>query len=381
MDLKEARNKIDRIDSELVRLFQERMKASSEVAEYKRATGMAVYDPARERAIMADIAAKSDENMRSYMRVLYALIFELSRSYQCTLLNKGSELYSSIEKAIETTPKVFPKDAEIACQGVEGAYSQAACQKLFAFPDIKYYSSFGKVFSAIESGECDYGILPLENSTAGSVNKVYDLMIEHQFHIVRSVRVKIDHNLMVNEGADLSDIREVISHEQALNQCSAFLTSLGKDVKITPAENTAKAAEIVSKSDRTDIAAICSKNCADLYGLKCLRSSVQDAGNNHTRFICISKKLEIYPGSDRTSLMLVAPHSPGSLYRVLARFYALGINLQKLESRPIPNEDFEFMFYFDLDASIYSPEFVQLMCELDGLCDDFKYLGSYSEVI
>lgn len=381
MDLQESRKKIDKIDDELVKLFEERMAVSAEVAEYKRQTGKAVLDPARERAKMADISSKSKENMRSYMRVLYSLIFELSRAYQCSLLNKDSELYTNISKAIDTTPKVFPKEAKIACQGVEGAYSQAACQKLFAFPDINYYSSFRKVFTAIESGECDYGILPLENSTAGSVNKVYDLMIEHKFHIVRSVRVKIDHSLMAKKGTKLSDIKEIISHEQALNQCSAFISSLGKNVKVTAVENTAKAAETVSKSEKGDIAAICSKSCQDLYGLECLQSSIQDAGNNHTRFICISKKLEIYPGADRTSLMLVAPHSPGSLYRVLARFYALGINLQKLESRPIPNEDFEFMFYFDLDASIYSPEFIQLMCELDGLCDDFKYLGSYTEII
>ena len=146
-------------------------------------------------------------------------------------------------------------------------------------------------------------------------------------------------------------------------------------------ENTAVASEMVAKSGQKDVAALSSRSCAELYGLNCLASSVQDKGNNRTRFICISKNLEIYPGSDKTSIMMVLPHKPGALYKVLARLYTLGINVTKLESRPIPDREFEFMFYFDLDTSIYSEEYVQLMCELDELCEEFKYLGSYTEVI
>ena len=148
-----------------------------------------------------------------------------------------------------------------------------------------------------------------------------------------------------------------------------------------PVENTAVAAETVAKSGRTDIAAIASHTCEELYGLKSLADSVQDEGNNRTRFICISKNLEIYPGADKTSIMMILPHKPGALYKVLARMYVLGINVIKLESRPLPDKDFEFMFYFDLETSIYSEEFVQLMCELDDLCEEFKYLGSYTEVV
>lgn len=138
---------------------------------------------------------------------------------------------------------------------------------------------------------------------------------------------------------------------------------------------------MVAQSDRSDVAALSSCRCAELYGLQCLESTVQDNGNNHTRFICISRKPEIYPGADKTTLMMILPHRPGALYKVLARLYALGINLQKLESRPLPDRDFEFMFYFDLETSIYSDEFVQLICELGDLCEECKYLGSYSEVI
>ena len=138
---------------------------------------------------------------------------------------------------------------------------------------------------------------------------------------------------------------------------------------------------MVADSPRGDVAALSSRYCADLYGLDCLADSVQDKGNNYTRFITISKDLEIYPGADKTSIMLSIPHKPGSLYRILARFYALGINLIKLESRPIPDRDFEFMFYFDLETPVYSREFIQLMNELGGVCEEFRYLGSYSEIV
>ena len=243
-----------------------------------------------------------------------------------------------------------------------------------------YFNNFASIFSSIDKGMCDYGVLPIENSTAGSVKQIYDLMMYYNFYIVRSVRVKVDHNLLAKKGADLNNIREIYSHEHALAQCTNFINSLG-NVKVNVVENTAIAAKMVADSDRTDIAAISSRSCAPLYGLDCLASSIQDKGNNYTRFICISKNLEIYPGADRTSLMMIISHKPGSLYRVLARFYALGINLVKLESRPIPDRDFEFMFYFDLDTPVYSKEFIQLVCELDSLCEEFRYLGSYSEMI
>ena len=380
MDIQQLRGQIDEIDDELVHLFIRRMDVASQIADYKKEHGLPIFVPAREREKLAEAAKKAGPEMANYARVLYSMLFELSRSYQGKRNETLSPLYETITQAIETTPKLFPPSAMVACQGVEGAYSQIACEKIFKSPFILYFKNFDGVFTAIEQGLCQYGILPIENSSAGSVKKVYDLMIHHNFSIVRTFRLKIDHNLLAAPGATLEGIKEVYSHEQAINQCSELLSSM-QGVKVIPVENTAVAAEMVSKSGRTDVAALSSRSCAELYGLKCLASSVQDKGNNYTRFICISKRLEIYPGADKTSIMMILNHRPGALYKVLARMYVLGINVTKLESRPLPDRDFEFMFYFDLDTSIYSEEFVQLMCELDDLCEEFKYLGSYTEVV
>ncbi len=381
MELADLRVQIDKIDTELVELFKRRMNVSAEVAEYKRRTGMNVLDASRERALLDKVSELSGEEFEEYTRTLYATILELSRSYQHKKLGDASKLYKEIEQSLENTPKLFPERAVVACQGVEGAYSQIAAERLFKAPNIVFFKDWESVFSAIGNGECRYGVIPIENSTAGSVKQVYDLMISRSFKIVRTVRIKIDHNLLAKSGTKLEDVKEIVSHEQALSQCAAYLAKNFPNAKITRVENTAKAAELVAHSDRSDIASLSSRTCAAQYGLDVLATAVQDNGNNHTRFICITDKLEIYPGADRTTLMLVTTHRPGALYRILSRFNALGINLLKLESRPIPERDFEFMFYFDLEASVYSPKLAQLLSELERECDEFKYLGSYTEVI
>lgn len=380
MDLNDYRQQLDKLDDEMVELFTQRMELCAQIAAYKKENSLPVLDVRREREKLMDISEKTKPELRDYAMSLYSLIFELSRSSQNRLLGTDNELTGSIKAAIDNTSKLFPSSAIVACQGVEGAYSQLACDKLFKLPNIFYFSTFEAVFAAIDQGLCSYGVIPLENSTAGSVNMVYDLMQKHDFKIVRSIRLKVDHNLLVKPGTRLENIKEIYSHEQAISQCARYLQKF-KGVKVIPCENTAVAAKMVAESGRNDVAALSSRQCMKLYGLECLEESVQDMGNNYTRFICISKNLEIYPGADRTSLMMVVSHQPGSLYKVLSRFYALGINLNKLESRPIPERNFEFMFYFDIDTSVYSPEFIQLMGELQSLSEEFVYLGSYSEVV
>ena len=380
MELNSVRERIDAIDNELTRLFTERMQTVAEVARVKKATGKAVRDPARERAVVNRVTAQAGDAFAPYVKNLYGLIFELSRNYESMLMGERSPLGDRIEQACrEGEGKRLPGRALVACQGTEGAYAQQACEKLFEYPDILYFDSFDGVFNAVEKGMCEFGVLPIENSTAGSVNAVYDLLAQFDFHIVRSLRLKIDHNLLVKPGTKFQDVREVYSHGQAIAQCAGFIETHNMHASKYP--NTAMSAEMVANSERTDVAAIASRSCAALYGLEVLEPNIQDSDNNYTRFACISRDLQIFPGADRTSLMVVLPHRPGSLYQVLSRFYALGVNLNKLESRPIPERNFEFMFYFDLETSVYAPQFTQLMGELPELCEDFSYLGSYSEVI
>lgn len=379
-ELEQLRGDIDAIDRQIVDLMKQRMETVAQVAEYKKANNIPVLDSGRERALLSKVGQEAGEELAEYIQSMYRAIMAASRSYENGKLGRGSKVYDGIKKAMEETPQLFPQRPIVACQGIEGAYSQIACDRLFKVPSILYFQSFDHVFKAVESGMCQYGILPIENSTAGSVNAVYDLMIRHNFSIVRSARLKVSHNLLAKPGTKLEDIRDIYSHEQAISQCAGFLVGL-KNVAVHVVENTAVAARMVAQSDRGDVAALSSRLCAEQYDLEIVRDNVQDQDNNYTRFICISKKPEIYPGADRTSLMMTLPHKPGTLYNVLAKFYALNINLQKLESRPLPNREFEFMFYFDVEASVYAPELENLFRDLEAESEQLRYLGTYHEVI
>ena len=377
MELKDYRDQLDRIDGQLVSLFKERMETVKSIADYKKEHNTPVLAAGREREILYRVTGLGGEELQEYTKLLYSTLLELSRDYQEDRLNtEESKLCREILAAAEHSG-TFPGRAVVACQGMEGAYSQMACDKLFSLPQIMYFNRFDGVFRAVEAGMCRYGILPIENSSAGSVTEVYDLMEKYNCKIVRSLKLKIEHCLLAKPGAKLSDIKEVVAHEQALNQCGEFLKAHG--VKITIFSNNAAAAQYVSQSDRTDIAAIASAGCADLYGLHILTDRVSNTDHNYTRFICISKNLEIFEGANRITFVASASHRPGSLYSLLAKFAAKGMNISKLESRPIPGKDFEFRFYFDVEASVHSPDTQKILSQLEKE-DFFTFLGAYSEV-
>ena len=375
--MNESKTRLDHIDEEIIRLLSERIRLLDEdVTDEKR---LPIEELRERKHKIMELASKYPAEIQDYIPVVINLLNEMKGSKTKNISPKGT-LAGKIEKAKTETSKIFPDFVTAACQGTEGANSQIACDKFFRNSNIMFFSNFGAVFSAIEKGLCKYGVIPVENSYAGTVNSVYDLMMKHHFYIVKSIRLKIVHHLLAKEGTSIENIKEIYSHEQAISQCSEFLNSLN-GVKIIPFENTAQAAKMVAESDRNDIAALASELCIKYYGLKPLAESVQNRDNNYTRFICISKDLEIYPGADRTSLMLILPHEYGSLYKVLSKFHMLGINLLKLESRPLPNKEFEFMFYFDLEIPSDSPKLVQLINELGEVCDSFTYLGSYHEIV
>lgn len=380
MNLDEMREQLDHIDTNIADLLVKRMDIIDDVARYKQENQLPVFDVRREREKLGKLAEQVGSEHEVVTDVLFPQIFDLSRSRQRKLTSQPSELQRRIKEALSKENRLFPTRAMVACQGTEGSFSQQASERIFAHPSIVFVDTFSAVFKAVDQGLCQYGVLPLENSTAGSVNRIYDLMMEYDFHIARSARLRIDHSLVAKPGTKLSEIREVYSHGQAIAQCQDFVESL-EGVKVIPCENTATAARQVQESSRTDIAAISSAACALLYGLNRLQDNIQDQGSNHTRFICISKELEIYPGANRTSLMMTLPHQRGSLYSVLGRFNALDINLMKLESRPVSQSDFEFMFYFDLEVDVESNAFMQVFDDLEDVSLTLTYLGSYSEVV
>ena len=381
MELNDLRKNIDAIDQQLLKLFCQRMDMARDIYEAKASSDKPVFDPERERAKLASVVKSAPNAYESQAISLFSLIMSMNKAEQQRIAGEQNpdSLSKRARASLVPQDEPFPTTAMVACQGVEGAYSQIAATRLFHVPAISYFTTFDGVCRAVRDGFCDYGVLPIENSTAGSVNAVYDLIAEYRFSIVRSLRLKIDHNLLVKPGTRREDIREVYSHEQAIAQCEDYLEKLG--VKVHVCDNTAMAAEHVARSERTDIAALSARSCAALYGLEILDEDVQDSDSNYTRFVVISSEPQIFPGATRTSLMLTLAHEPGSLYRVLERFYALDINIVKLESRPIPGRDFEFVFYFDLDCPVGSSSLGALLDSLGDVCERYWYFGSYTEVM
>ena len=378
--IEELRKKIDELDDKIAELYLERQRTVREIGEEKARTHAAVLDPAREKKIIARVTKQADDEQKIYLKRVFETILETSRAYQRRLVAPVTPLSDNLRRVLMEGKKYFPVSSTVACQGVEGSYSSIAADKLFEIADITFFRNFEGVFQAVEKGLCDYGVLPIENSAVGSVNAVYDLMKKHRFYIVRSIKLKVCHHLLAKKGVALSDIKEVYSHEQAIGQCSAYLQKLPSSVKITACPNTAVAAEMVANSDRNDVACISSRNCAELYGLGILESNIQDNDSNYTRFICISKTLEFFAPANRISIMMTLPHESGSLNRVLNKFSTLGLNLTKLESRPLPGTDFEFMFYFDFEGQIENSDTLSLIAELDQGTEQFTFLGSYYEV-
>ncbi len=379
MELKDIRKDIDNIDNQISDLYKQRMELVKKVSLAKKESGAGTFDPTREKEILLRVTDGVDKDIEVYVKRVFETMFETSKAYQTLNADYKSELGDKIDSALSAGMKKFPNRAKVACQGVAGAYSGIATDRMFELADISYFKNFEGVFNAVEKGFCKYGVLPIENSTAGSVNNVYDLMKAHKFYIVKSLRVAINHNLVVNKDTELKDIKEIFSHEQALSQCKKYLEKFPL-AKITPCSNTAMASKMLAESGRKDAAAISSRECAELYGLKILDSNIQDSDNNYTRFILIAKEMEFYENANKISIMTTLPqNSAGSLNKLLSKFANLNINLTKLESRPIVGSGFEFMFYFDFECDIREKGVKNLLIELDNSTEQFTFLGAYLE--
>ena len=378
MELSEIREKINAVDDQLLDLFLQRMDLSEEVAAYKNEHHQPILNKQREREILAKVAEKSGDRER-FSYHLFSTIFELSRSRQAELITAPTKVEAQVKASLAAGGEVFPQTGLVACQGVEGANSQVACDKLLPRGNIVYVKSFEAVVAAVESGLCKFGVVPIENSSNGSVRAIYDLIQRKKFSIVRSTRLCIRHELLALPGVKMDDITEIYSHEQAIGQCSKFLNGLG-GVRVIPCDNTAMAAKMVADSGSRHAAAISSHPCAALYGLQCVNNAIQDSDNNYTRFICITKDPIIYAGANRISLIIACDNKPGALYEILSKLAALGINMTKLESCPVTGRNFEFIFFLELEASVHEPGVLPMLEELERSCANFQFLGSYAEV-
>ena len=379
MALNEIRERMNSLNDEMLALFMERMKLSEAIAAYKKEHNLPILDKTREREILAEMIQKGGAEYETYIYQFFNTLMNLSKARQNEVLTSDSKVRAVVQKMIDNEESVFPKSGLVACQGVEGANSQEACDRLFPHGNILYVNTFEAVFQAVQSGLCKFGVLPIENSANGSVRAVYELLQKYHFYAVRSTRQWIHHTLLVKPGTKLSDIKTIYSHQQAIGQCSQWLEKM-KGVNVVPAGNTAIAAKMVAEGSGKDCAAIASPRCAELYGLEILEDKIQDSDNNYTRFICISKDPVRYEGANHISLIVSCANTPGSLYEMLSKPASLGINMIKLESCPIPGRNFEFVFFVELEASVKEPSVLPMIEDLERSCPEIWFLGNYAEI-
>lgn len=370
MNLEELRQNINALDKEILKSFAERMELCRQVALYKQENGLPIFQTDREKNVIRRIRSQAPDEIKGYSAVLFQNIMDISKYLQYRELHKDVQPYEY--KPLQLS------SASVACQGTAGANAETAAKQIFG-QDCKpqFLAGFADVFSAVQNGDVQFGIIPVENSTAGSVVQAYDLMDKYNFYINQTTVVEITNCLAVKPGTKPEQVKEVFSHPQALSQCSQFIAT--HHLHANEYNNTATAAQMVAKSNEP-FGAICSENCAELHGLEILEKAISDCVPNNTRFICISKELLLPDDADRISVMLKLPHEEGSLYRLLSKFLIGDMNLLKLESRPIRNGSFEVMFYLDFSGNIHDSSVCALLSELSENLEYFKFLGNYSEI-
>ena len=380
-DLTDVRREIDRIDSEMIDLLCCRLDCSVAVADYKQEHGLPVLNAAREREVLARVAAASDARDamgHGYGRaneLVYETVMEVSRAIQHRRLGAGESLRACIANAQRSL--LSPDRARVMCQGARGAFSHEAAKMLFDGCEPQFTDTWENVIDAVKHGRVDYGLLPVENSSTGSVHEVFDLIMANRCHIAAAVDVPVRHNVLTVPDATLSEVRTVVSHPQALAQCRAWIREHGLEEKSFG--NTATAAQYVaSLGDRT-VAAIGSKEAAATFGLRVAQESVQTFDGNTTRFVAIARDLCVTDDANRITLMFCLPHVTGSLYHTLARFAFEGLNLTKIESRPLKNGTFEYAFYLDFEGHLREEHTVSLLCALSDELPQFVLLGNYRE--
>ncbi len=374
MSLDKIRKEIDAIDAELIPLLKKRMNCSLEVAEIKRKENLPLFHPEREQAIIDKVSDAGGE-FGSYIASVYREIMGVSKEAQQAELSP----FGAIANKIVNAKDGIKENVTVACQGIDGAFGSIAAKSLHSTGNIKFYKTFEDVFKAVENDEAVYGVVPVENSNAGSVSEVYDLILKYRYYIVSAADLAVNENLLGVKGATLSDIKTAYSHPQALSQSEEFLKK--NDIEAVPYSNTAMAAKFVAEKEDKSVGAVGSTLSAELYGLDIVAPNIQTIKNNSTRFITIAKQLIIPNDANKISVVFSVPHSVGALNRVLNRFCMNGLNLTKIESRAAKNGEFDYLFYLDFSGNLNDRKTIALMSSLENELPDFTFLGNYKETI
>lgn len=363
------RDKIDEIDSEIIRLFQERMELVTNVAKYKLENNLPVFQKDREQIVIdKNLKRVEKEDMKEYAKDFIQAMMDISKEYQKEQISSGKKKQINI---VENKKILSP----IGYGGAEGAFSEEALIKYFGEEKKrKNYPEFQQVFEALKDGEISYGVVPIENSSTGVINDVYDMLRKYGFYIVGEEYLSISQHLLGKKGTEISEIEEVHSHPQGIQQSSEFLKGYG-DWKRIPEHNTALAAKMVSESNDNKKVAIASKRAANIYGLEILKENINNEISNKTRFVIIGKELE--STEDKISIIFKLEHKVGSLLNILKFVNDYGLNMVKIESRPVGDEPWQYYFYLDFQGDLKDENVKNLLEEIEKKTSYFKLLGAY----
>ena len=374
------RGNIDEIDHQIVHHFERRMAVTRAVGEYKQEIGMPVLDAARERDVIAKkLNMLTNKELQADVVLLYETIMGISRRQQRNLVAEGLENPNFTKIVTDIAhARTSVQNPRVVYQGEPGAYSEMASIRFFGDSvQAKGLEQFEDVFQALKNGEADYGVLPIENSSTGAIRQIYDLMTQYDCFVVGETTVAIQHCLMALPGASLDSIQTVYSHEQGLFQCEAYLNKHPKWNRV-PQADTAGSANMVAKSGDPSKAAICSKRSAELYGLEILAEAINSNVNNTTRFVVVSPKMELREGRDKVSTCFCIPHQSGSLHEILTIFAVHGLNMVRLESRPIQGSSWEYMFFLEFTGDVTASGMEGVFRELTQSAEQVRVLGNFA---
>ena len=380
-DLSEIRESINEVDQSLAQLFEKRMELVALVAEYKIENDIPILNSEREKQVI-DRALESlrDKSLSREMEIFFNELMAISREYQSRYIDEKfvAQTRGSDEAwGISALASRETKKLKIGFQGVEGSFSEEALLNYFGREAMtSSFRFFEDVFMAIDRGYVDYGILPVENSSTGSVNEVYDLLRKYGCHINGEIVLKVKQNLLGVKGARMEDIKEVYSHSQGFQQSAEFFKE-HPSWKLIPYHNTALGAKLVSEAGDISRAAVASERAAAIYGLDILKENLNFNSKNYTRFVIVGKDLELDESSDKISVVLTVRHKAGSLCDVLRLFSQEGLNLLKIESRPIMDKSWEYFFHLDFEGNLQDPHVSRIMDQIRSRTTYFKILGNY----